>query len=73
MHQKEGEQAIRAELARYPEIDFEFSRLRRHPVVTLRCGDRRSRVVFNGTKLNKRALLNIIADVRRAAREVTGQ
>lgn len=73
MHQKEREQAIRAELSRYPEIEFAFSRLRRHPVVTLRCGDRQRRVVFNGTKLNNRALLNIIADVRRAAREVTGQ
>lgn len=72
MRQKESEQAIKAELARYPGIEYSFQRLNKHPAVLVRSGDRQRRVVFNGTRTNSRSLMNIIADVRRAAREVTG-
>lgn len=72
MRQKESEQAIKAELSRHPSIEYSFSRLAKHPVLTLRSGERERRIVYNGTRTNGRALMNIVADVRRAAREITG-
>lgn len=72
MRQKESEQAIKAELSRYPNIEYSFQRLSKHPVLLLRNGDQKRRVVFNGTSTNTRSLMNIVADVRRAAREITG-
>lgn len=72
MKYKDTAQAIRAELARHPNIQFNFGHGGRHPHIVIRCGEKRRKVTFSSTPTDPRGLLNKIADIRRTVREVTG-
>jgi len=71
MNRKETEQAIEAELSRYTNIQYSIEQGGKHPRVVVSCGDKRRKVPISGTPSDHRALLNKIADIRRAVREVS--
>lgn len=72
MKLKDTEQAIRAELSRYTNIQYGFGRGGKHPHIVIRCGERARKVAYSSTPTEPRALLNKIADILRTVREVTG-
>jgi hypothetical protein len=72
MNRKDTEQAIRAELSRYPNIRYTLERGTKHPRVVIRCGERSRKVTYSGTPTEPRAILNKLTDIRHAVREVTG-
>jgi hypothetical protein len=71
MNRKDTEQALHAELSRYTDIEYDFGRSSKHPHVLIRCGDKTRKVTYSGTPTERRAILNNLADIRRAVREVT--
>ncbi len=72
MNRKDTEQALRAELSRYPNIRYTIERGTKHPRVVIRCGDKARKVYYSCTPVERRAVLNMVTGVRRIVREVTG-
>lgn len=72
MNRKDTEQAIRAELARHPNTQYTLEHRSKHPRIVIRCGAEVRKVPYTSTPTDPRGVLNKVADIRRAAREVTG-
>ena len=70
MKRKDLEQALKAELRRHPNIQYELTKNNRHPRVLLSGNGRKYFVTYSSTPTDSRAVLNILGDVRRAIREL---
>lgn len=71
MNRKDTEQAIRAELSRYSDIQYTLESGSKHPRVVVPCGDKARKVMYSSTPVERRAVLNLITDLRRVVREVS--
>lgn len=70
MKRKDTEQALRAELSRYSNITYTIEPGSKHPRVVLRCGDKIRKLHYSSTPVERRAVLNMVTDLRRRVREV---
>lgn len=70
MKRKDTEQALRAELSRYSNITYTIEPGSKHPRVVLRCGGRQRKLVYSSTPVERRAVLNMVTQLRRCVREV---
>ena len=71
MNRKDTEQALRAELSRYSNIQYTIERGGKHPRIVIRCGDKARKVHYSSTPVERRAVLNMVTDIRRIVREVS--
>lgn len=70
MQYKDMLQRITAELAKHPDITYTFEHRKRHHAVRLYFGARSALIPFSGTTTGHRAVLNMIALLRRTIRSL---